>query len=71
MMMKLPLERGANPHAQIGECNTNALVAALENHRKSRSAYSSGVVVDLLLDFRFDVNAHGGIQESAIASAIG
>lgn len=71
MMMKLLLGRGANPHAQVGEYNTNALVAALENHRKSRSAYSSGVVVDLLLDFGFDVNAHGVIQESAIASATG
>ena len=33
MMMKLLLGRGANPHAQVGEYNTNALVAALENHR--------------------------------------
>lgn len=71
MMMKLLLGRGANPHAQVGKYNTNALVAALENHRKSRSAYSSGAVVDLLLDFGFDVNAHGGIQESEIASATG
>ena len=71
MMMKLLLGRGANLHAQVGEHNTNALVAALENHRKSRSAYSSGAVVDLLLDFGFEVNAHGGIQESAIASATG
>jgi len=36
MMMKLLLGRGA------GEYNTNALAAALENHRKSLSAYSSG-----------------------------
>ena len=34
MMMKLLLGRGANPYAQDGEYNTNALVAALENHRK-------------------------------------
>ncbi|OCL00420.1 uncharacterized protein K441DRAFT_534214 [Cenococcum geophilum 1.58] len=29
MMMKLLLGRGANPHARVGEYNTNALVAAL------------------------------------------
>lgn len=35
MMMKLLLGRDVNPHAQVGEYNTNALVAALQNHRKS------------------------------------
>ena len=71
IMMKLLLGRGANPHAQVTEYNINALVAALENHLKSRSAYSSGAVIDLLLDFKFNVNAHGGIQESAVVSTTG